>query len=102
MPSLALAPLVNPAAFLLVVALFLYERYAPAVPREPDVARLGRNIGFLACNVVLSLAVVVSLTQGLADYPDLEHEDTEEALRYAAAAVAAAVDERQLPQVVPV
>lgn len=63
MPDLELVSLIKPAAFLLVVALFLYERYAPAAPREPDVARLGRNVGFLACNVVLSLAVVVPLTQ---------------------------------------
>ena len=63
MPGLDPISLIKPVAFLLVVALFFYERYAPAVPREPDVARLGRNIGFLACNVVLSLAVVVPLTQ---------------------------------------
>ena len=52
--------------------------------------------------IVGLLAQGMSRAQVLADYPDLEPEDIEEALRYAAASTAAAVDERQLPLVTSV
>ena len=52
-----------------------------------------RGLRIPVATIVGLLAQGMSRAQVLADYPDLEPEDIEEALRYAAAAV----DERQLP-----
>ena len=63
-----------------------------------------RGLRIPVATIIGLLAQGMSRAQVLTDYPDLEPEDIEEALRYAAAAVAAAttvaVDERQLPLVV--
>ena len=62
-----------------------------------------RGLRIPVATIIGLLAQGMSRAQVLTDYPDLEPEDIEEALRYAAAAVAAAtavaVDERQLPLV---
>ena len=52
-----------------------------------------RGLRIPVATIIGLLAQGMSRAQVLADYPDLEPEDIEEALRYAAAAV----DERQLP-----
>ena len=65
-----------------------------------------RGLRIPVATIIGLLAQGMSRAQVLTDYPDLEPEDIEEALRYAAAAVAAAtavaVDERQLPLVASV
>ena len=65
-----------------------------------------RGLRIPVATIIGLLAQGMCRAQVLTDYPDLEPEDIEEALRYAAAAVAAAttvaVDERQLPLVASV
>ena len=65
-----------------------------------------RGLRIPVATIIGLLAQGMSRAQVLTDYPDLEPEDIEEALRYAAAAVAAAttvaVDERQVPLVASV
>ncbi len=58
-----------------------------------------RGLRIPVATIIGLLAQGMSRAQVLTDYPDLEPEDIEEALRYAAAATAVAVDERQLPLV---
>ena len=57
-----------------------------------------RGLRIPVATIIGLLAQGMSRAQVLADYPDLEPEDIEEALRYAAVAV----DERQLPLVASV
>ena len=57
-----------------------------------------RGLRIPVATIIGLLAQGMSSAQVLTDYPDLEPEDIEEALRYAAAAVAA----RQLPLVASV
>ena len=54
-----------------------------------------RGLRIPVATIIGLLAQGMSRAQVLTDYPDLEPEDIEEALRYAAVAV----DERQLPLV---
>ena len=54
-----------------------------------------RGLRIPVATIIGLLAQGMSRAQVLADYPDLEPEDIEEALRYAAAAL----DERQIPLV---
>ena len=54
-----------------------------------------RGLRIPVATIIGLLAQGMSRAQVLADYPDLEPEDIEEALRYAASAV----DERQIPLV---
>ena len=61
-----------------------------------------RGLRIPVATIIGLLAQGMSRAQVLADYPDLEPEDIKEALRYAAAATAAAVAERQLPLVASV
>ena len=56
-----------------------------------------RGLRIPVATIIGLLAQGMSRAQVLADYPDLEPEDIEEALRYAAAAL----DERQIPLVAP-
>ena len=57
-----------------------------------------RGLRIPVATIIGLLAQGMSRAQVLADYPDLEPEDIEEALRYATVAV----DERQLPLVASV